>query len=371
MDGILEKHHGLIASVTRLYALLIQMRYLSPADVSYPPHTSPPVSVPLLQTIGFDDEVIELIQVLPAIKPAVTWGWHMKAAQIVPRSIAVSYLDPSGGHVDEGLFDFIRSGGFDNQHYAEANATLLPPWMFRLTVAGNVPPGLDLIYNVQYRSITEWTQIATRSWQECPGRPAETVMDEIAGKLKTLEWVPYYDPTDDGYAEPASREIVDSPLIMENFRPLGFSGSPVPLPLDDHEAALAKTQEVIGSGGVDGIRERLNRWIALQKLYRDCGWGSGDDDDAFDGDEFEARRLDLITTAKTLDDDKTRTAAAGPSREAMAALMRDNPVMAQHIMQELHGDTSHLMSEAQCDAKEETEQRVRDFWKQRAGDQAV
>jgi len=84
MDAIREKHQGLLDSIAKVYDLLMTMRYISSSDVSYPPHLSPRVDVARLQSLGFNDEVINLTQALPTLRPGVTWGWERKGTHRLP-----------------------------------------------------------------------------------------------------------------------------------------------------------------------------------------------------------------------------------------------------------------------------------------------
>lgn len=65
----------------------------------------------------------------------------------------------------------------------------------------------------------------------------------------------------------------------------------------DSQAALQELGQHIPDD-VLPMRAQLNRWRALQKLYRDCGWGT---EGAFDGEEFERRRLAFVTREKALE----------------------------------------------------------------------
>ena len=141
MDAIRDKHRALIDGFTTLYKLLVKMRYLAPDHISYPPHTSPGVDVSLLQSLGFEDEVIQLTQALPNLKPEVTWGWERKATQISPESMVLTYLDSKG--YAEGLdVERLRAA---NDYYDEDN--LLPPWILRLSFGGSY--GIHLLYNTK------------------------------------------------------------------------------------------------------------------------------------------------------------------------------------------------------------------------------
>jgi hypothetical protein len=94
--------------------------------------------------------------------------------------------------------------------------------------------------------------------------------------------VPYFDPEDDDV--PRSREIVQNPIITQSSLPMGVR---VP---EEPRAAIEFLQQELAPGIAEGARREVNRWRALQKLYRHCGWGSVH----FDGVAFEQQRADWI-----------------------------------------------------------------------------
>ena len=104
-----------------------------------------------------------------------------------------------------------------------------------------------------------------------------------------MEWVPYYDAND--HDDPPARQIVQDPIIVWNLFPAAIR-----LPLDTSAAIQHLTQE-FGPGSADDLRGSINRWRALQKLYRDCGWGT----ENFDGEAFERKRAEFIAMRKEMD----------------------------------------------------------------------
>jgi hypothetical protein len=92
MNAIHQKHESLINGLTKLYDTLIALHYISPIDVLRPRHTNPPIRVAGLQKLGFDAEVISLVQLLPGLSHEVTWGFRDKGIQLLPRSKAVHYF---------------------------------------------------------------------------------------------------------------------------------------------------------------------------------------------------------------------------------------------------------------------------------------
>lgn len=110
--------------------------------------------------------------------------------------------------------------------------------------------------------------------------------------LSALEWVPFVEPTDDE-EEPPRRELVDNPLIFQQVFPGGVRFTD----LTNIRAAVEQVRtSAIRSGDRDPdvdvavFREQINRWRALQKLYRDCGWpGEG-----FRAQEFRMKRSEWV-----------------------------------------------------------------------------
>ena len=149
---------------------------------------------------------------------------------------------------------------------------------------------------------------------------------------KALSGSTYYDPTDGD--TPPSREIVENPLIFLNIWPGG-----VRLPMDNVQVTLAQTGQS-GPDSVGSLRHQFNRWRALQKMYRDCGWGAAETD--FDGENFERMRLDWVLRAKRL------------AWECMKARRQGDP-----------------STEEQRRRREEITGEWDAFWRESAGDDAV
>jgi hypothetical protein len=105
-----------------------------------------------------------------------------------------------------------------------------------------------------------------------------------------LEWVPYYDPDD--HDDPPARQILQDPIIVWNLFPAA-----APLPRDT-SAAIEQLRQKFGPEGADDLRERINHRRALQKLFRDYGWGTKN----FDGKEFERKRAEFIAAGKEVEE---------------------------------------------------------------------
>ena len=116
------------------------------------------------------------------------------------------------------------------------------------------------------------------------------MLDGIISKFQSLEWIPYYDPQD--AHDPSARKILEDPIVMQNLFPGGIR-----LPTDT-TAAIQHLRQQHGPDGADWLRRYINRVRAWQKIYLNCGWGSG----AFDGEAFELKRADFIEALEELDD---------------------------------------------------------------------
>jgi len=140
---IAEKHKSLINGLTKLYDVLIAMRYISSSDVLRPPHSSQTVSVDMLQGLGLESEVINLVKLLPFTRPEVTWGYQEEGIELMPRSKAVAY---SVGDTDPDFLADLRWGDFSKR---DEGTKLLHPWMLKLTYGGDY--GIHMIYNTRDR----------------------------------------------------------------------------------------------------------------------------------------------------------------------------------------------------------------------------
>ncbi|KAJ9136620.1 hypothetical protein NKR23_g9740 [Pleurostoma richardsiae] len=206
-----------------------------------------------------------------------------------------------------------------------------------------------------------------KSWSEYPSRPAEVVISEIIRKLQTLEWVPFFDPLGSADDEPPAREIVDSPTVIYNG--LYYQRAKNPLPMDDIQAALDRMGQDFGHSTAASARhlyQQYNHWMALQQLYRDAGWGSGEA--SFDGDEFERMKLDLIKSEGKLRDVMIEAEKCPPE---VMAMLRADPELDRRIKEDYGGGIAHLLTGGQRASREEAGKAWSDFWEEKAGDQAM
>jgi hypothetical protein len=73
MDSIRDKHKGLIDGLTQIFDLWVKAQYVSTTDIVTPPHHN--IDIPRLQRLGYDPEVVDLIQELPALRNEAVWGY--------------------------------------------------------------------------------------------------------------------------------------------------------------------------------------------------------------------------------------------------------------------------------------------------------
>ena len=91
MEATTQKHAGFNSRMTKLLDLFISMRYISPSDVIRPPHSSETIATDIFQKIGLDSEVIDLIQLIPAMCSEIVEGYNWFGVELLPRSKAVTY----------------------------------------------------------------------------------------------------------------------------------------------------------------------------------------------------------------------------------------------------------------------------------------
>ncbi|KAJ7071578.1 hypothetical protein C8F01DRAFT_441112 [Mycena amicta] len=60
-----------LALITQFYQLLVDMGHWEPDELTYAPHTDPPVDVELALQLGYDEAVVALMQKLPYLRPNV------------------------------------------------------------------------------------------------------------------------------------------------------------------------------------------------------------------------------------------------------------------------------------------------------------
>ncbi|KAI8933460.1 hypothetical protein NX059_010074 [Plenodomus lindquistii] len=280
MDPIATKHAHLISGLNQVYATLIAMRYVCPEDMVRPPHTTRAILDDTFQLLGYEDETVQLIRLLPFVRGDVAWGWQRSGTEILPRSQVVSYAIER----DSEWTQYLRWG----DHTMSPNHQLLPPWMLRLTIGQMYPGqyGTDLIYDTRTRTIIEWSRLGTHLWDQGSGRPADAVFVEILQKFTSLDWVPFFDES-----SPGTRQILDNPIYLQNMVP-----GAAPLPTDP-TLAVAQIRRDSGEQSASVLREQINRWRSVQRLYQASSWGT----EGYDPEEFAKMRREWFTRLKQLD----------------------------------------------------------------------
>jgi hypothetical protein len=89
MDPIREKHKCLINGLMQLFTLFVKAYYIAPNDVLYPPYDT---DIGRLQRLGFEPEVIGLVQLLPAIRNEAVWSYNNEGIEMIPCAKLVNYL---------------------------------------------------------------------------------------------------------------------------------------------------------------------------------------------------------------------------------------------------------------------------------------
>lgn len=143
LDVAARTHRELILGLTKLFELLVKMRYISQKHVSYPPHKSPPVDVERLRRLGFDDDAIAAAQVMPQLRHEIVWGWQAEGVELAPNSKALNFLAITGNAHE--LQDDVREGRFS---YLEG-AGQLPPWVLRLTNGAPANFGVHMLLDAR------------------------------------------------------------------------------------------------------------------------------------------------------------------------------------------------------------------------------
>jgi hypothetical protein len=78
--------------------------------------------------------------------------------------------------------------------------------------------------------------------------------------------------------------MMQNPIVFQNVWPMGIR---VP---EEPQAAVDFLEQELGHGGADYLRRDITRWRAIQKLSKDCGWGTCN----FNGDMFEESRANWV-----------------------------------------------------------------------------
>lgn len=151
MDAVYARikadHAELIEGVYAMYAQLIELRYLRPEEVLYPPHGRrgrPGLATKQLKRIGFNSEVMALLELLPyPTNEVLRKCSHQEVGlPVAPDSSVVSYLESHTSTV----IDYARKPSPDGE-------TCIPPWAFKVATAGS---GFGNSYIYDTRDRTYW-----------------------------------------------------------------------------------------------------------------------------------------------------------------------------------------------------------------------
>ena len=143
LEEVAKRHADLITGMNKVYATLIEMRYLRPDEIVYPPYGvpgKPAVAVAQLQAAGYVPEVVALMELLPypSNEALERWSMQEEGVPIAPDSGAMSYLE---GHEWDGT---IRT----SRQPLRAGETGLPAWAFKITFGGT-GWGTEYIYDTR------------------------------------------------------------------------------------------------------------------------------------------------------------------------------------------------------------------------------
>ena len=116
----------IIPMITELYEMYSKMRYIPASNIKYPPH-SPPVDVEKARSLGFEPQVIELLERLPYVQGTDSEFEFFCGG---------GFLDNRGDHDFEHYlhdpFYADPEGGFDDE-----NGQYVRPWVLPLNDMGN------------------------------------------------------------------------------------------------------------------------------------------------------------------------------------------------------------------------------------------
>ncbi|RJE23862.1 hypothetical protein PHISCL_03774 [Aspergillus sclerotialis] len=281
MEETRAKHSDIIEGLTQLLNLFAELRYIYQTDIHSPPHLAPQIDVPLLQRAGLEAEVIDLAQLLPALRNEVIWGYQEEGIEMIRHAKLANYFVQPAGDCSEDFLNDMRWAD-----YTDKNKGLLPPSILRLTFP-TYYYGINVLYDVSDQSIIEWCSLEYKKWQDCPRQPAKAFFSKILHKFRTLEYIPFFNPED--WDEVPNRRVIEDPRIFQNT----FIGG-IRLP-PDYQESLRRFR---GTKQETYLRQLVNELNAWRKLYRDCGWdGAGT---AFDAELFERKRIEWLRASNDL-----------------------------------------------------------------------
>lgn len=149
MEQIAHKHKALITGMSKIYDTLIAMQYISASDVIRPPIDKQSLPFAQLQSLGYESEVLALVQQLPVLRSEIVWGFQEWGVELLPRSKAVTYFSDPG---DPEFLNDLRWGDFFKTDDPN-EMKWLHPWMLKLTECGQYGYGTSMIYNTRDRTV--------------------------------------------------------------------------------------------------------------------------------------------------------------------------------------------------------------------------
>ncbi|GFF94970.1 hypothetical protein IFM60648_10521, partial [Aspergillus lentulus] len=206
MDPIREKHKCLINGLTQLFTLFVKAHYIAPNDVLYPPNDT---DVGRLQRLGFEPEVIGLVQLLPAIRNEAVWGYNDGGIEMIPHAKLVNYLKQRETANANDMLETLRWV----DHTGRDAQGLFPPSILRLTFPAFY--GVNVLYDAHDQTIMEWCDLNQKEWQDCPRQTCEEFFSKVLEKFRDLEYVPYFDPNDG--AKVPKHKIKENPILFQNI----------------------------------------------------------------------------------------------------------------------------------------------------------
>jgi hypothetical protein len=144
MDPIREKHKCLINGLTQLFTLFVKAHYITPNDVLYPPCNT---DVGRLQRLGFEPEVISLIQLLPVIRNEAVWSYNDEGIEMIPHAKLVNYLKQRETANANDMLETLRWV----DHIDKDAQGLFPPSILRLTFPAFY--GVNVLYDAHDRTL--------------------------------------------------------------------------------------------------------------------------------------------------------------------------------------------------------------------------
>lgn len=210
--------------MTAFYELYVKMRYVTRESLKYPPH-SPPVDVEQIKTLGFEPQVIAILQLLPYVEGRGSednffhWGGfadHREEHDLARRLCDPLYLSPD-----------------EEKGFEEENGPYVRPWELPLCDVGN--RGCVVFFNTRNGHITvvsqygdcddpafygkpkktpENTSANKNLIESYPSRPAAQFFRDITIRLHTLEWIPF---SDNIHEDSSTKEHADLEMLFRNY----------------------------------------------------------------------------------------------------------------------------------------------------------